>query len=69
MNKLIFGRTKKQTLHNAVVILDKQDYFKRVNLMIEEGPYSVVIKNLLNKMITETHKTLIACSSVGLGLD
>nr|CAI5849577.1 unnamed protein product [Callosobruchus analis] len=46
---------------NKVVILDKKDYFDRVDKLIEEGPYKKITKNPLPKMVNQVKTTLSSC--------
>jgi hypothetical protein len=49
---------------NAIVILNKTDYFERVKLMIDQGPYRVCTKNPLNKYTTSTRETIKQCKTL-----
>lgn len=49
---------------NTIAILDKADYFKRINTMISRGPYLEIKKNALPKMITNTKNMLTPCKSL-----
>ncbi|XP_060518228.1 uncharacterized protein LOC132696986 [Cylas formicarius] len=43
---------------NKVVIIDKKDYFERVDSLIQHGPYTTVSRNPLAKMTMEIKNTL-----------
>nr|CAI5821272.1 unnamed protein product [Callosobruchus analis] len=46
---------------NKVVILDKKDYFDRVDKLVEEDPYKKITKNPLSKMVNQVKTTLSNC--------
>ena len=49
---------------NKVVILDKKDYYDKVNNLIDNGPYINLKKNPLSKMVADVKKTLKECNTL-----
>lgn len=49
---------------NKLVILDKHEYFDRMNNLIEKGPYLKLTKTPLPKMISELNTTLKVCKNI-----
>lgn len=49
---------------NKVVILDKEDYYERVNNLINNGPYKKLSRNPLPKMITEVRNVVKTCNNL-----
>jgi len=49
---------------NTVVILDKKEYYERVENMLKHPPYKVINKNPLSKYITSVSTSLKNCKNV-----
>ena len=49
---------------NKVVILDKQDYFQRVDNLIGDGPYRKLTRNPLPKMVSQVKSILNKCPNL-----
>lgn len=49
---------------NKLVILDKEDYYERVNRLIDNGPYSRIKKNPISKMITQVNNSFKFCHNL-----
>jgi hypothetical protein len=67
-NKVIKSLRRKDCFYlkadkgNKVLILDKEDYYERVNHLISNGPYQVINKNPLPGMIRDINDVLKTCS-------
>lgn len=49
---------------NTIVVIDKNDYYKRVQEMLDEGPYQICTKNPLNSYILSVSSTLKQCKNL-----